>query len=94
MPTIALESVIGSPVRAIKYVGAGAILVLLAACGGSSLDSSPADTAGTAAQRSNVPGVSAAQYANSFVTRRGAARNCWWQDRIFGSRARTLSIWG
>jgi mannan endo-1,4-beta-mannosidase len=72
MSTIALGFVMRSPMRAIKYVGAGAILVLLAACGGSSLDSSPADTAGTAAQRSNVPGVSAAQYANSFVTRQGS----------------------
>jgi mannan endo-1,4-beta-mannosidase len=72
MSTIALRSAMRSPLRAVKCVGAGAILVLLAACGGSSLDSSPPDPAGTAAQRSNEPGVSAAQFAHSFVTREGS----------------------
>jgi mannan endo-1,4-beta-mannosidase len=74
MSTIALKSMMRSPVRAIKYVGAGAILVLLAACGGggSSSNSSPASISGTAAQRSNLPNLSSAQYANAFVTRKGS----------------------
>ena len=74
MSTNALKSMMRSPVRAIKYVGAGAILVLLAACGGggSSSNSSPAPISGTAAQRSNLPNLSSAQYANAFVTRQGS----------------------
>jgi len=60
--------------RAIKYVAAGASIVFLAACGGSSSssNSSPAPLSATAAQRSNLPNLSSAQYANAFVTRKGS----------------------
>ncbi|VWD21258.1 hypothetical protein BLA18112_05370 [Burkholderia lata] len=54
-------------------VGIGACIVLLASCGGGVSSDSPADEiAGTAAQRSNVPGLTPAQYANAFVTRQGS----------------------
>jgi hypothetical protein len=58
MSTIALGSTMRSLVRAIRQVVAGAIFVFLAACGGSSLDTSPAYPSGTAAQRSNLPNLS------------------------------------
>ena len=72
MTTIVRGSVKSSLMQAIKYVIAGVAFVFLAACSGSSVDSSPPDIAGTAAQRSNVAGLSAAQYANAFVTRQGS----------------------
>lgn len=73
MSTITLGSMMRNLVRAIKSVTGGAILVFLAACGGgSSSDFSSADLSGTASQRTNLPGLSSAQYANAFVTRQGS----------------------